>query len=1284
MKPLLAACLVAISAVCVADPCGTPVLDWPAGPINVAFTDGDRFFFGAGLALVTAEQDQNGELTTLGHIRPTAWPANDVFVAGNYALVGADRSVGVLDIGSQDFPVEVGTVAVSSKVSRIRADTNVAVSHWLAGSPGGTQGIEIIDYSDPTNPVVVSSIELGFGLTSIEMIPGWLFVLTTRLLSVYDLSDPANPVLSAEAEGGSWVYLLTAHEDTLVIVTHTGVVLLDVTVPTMPEAVAYYQTHDWPEKALWTEDTLLVASDSFFEVVDVGSSTPTQLALFKYIFTNGFYSMTAAGGSCLVVDGDYDYHDLRLIDLSDPSSPQVGSLIHRPAEVRDISWSPGRIGAVTDRALWLLDLDTPGSQSAERVAQFQDKPSHVDLKDGLAFVGMEGNYVDTFDYRLQVLDVSDPSRAQVISEIDLESDQETGPWFSVQVLGNDWIGVALSKDDKRRLEVVDVSDPGNPVRGVSLPLDLPSTRACVENDLLFLPMIDNLVVIDVSAPTQPRRLSRLDIGSFVRGLGAWGRYAFPLTNDSLFSVDAGQATQPALVGDAIYSSRISYPAATAEVGRVFVFNGDPLDLQGGANLSVFDVTDPESPYPVAVVEDFLCQTSDIWNWIGLDSSSTGDLVTLGGGSCGVQGLDMSVCVQPPAAPSASFTASPPLPVSGQLVRFTDYTAGTPEAWTWIFGDGKISHDPEPQHAYVEPGTYTVELKTSNLHGSSTSSLTLEIADAAAPPVANFRWIGDAPSVLKPVQFVDESLGSPETWRWDFGDGFTSTQPHPFHLYSLPGQYKVTLKVTSSTGTDITTTVVDIAPHRYSFLGHPDEVEDLVPAVASTGGFHGTRWRTDLVLHNPTDEGDFVRVYFLERDRPDNQQSPGTLVNLHPGQTVVVEDVVGSLFSLEDTAGALWIENTWQNLLTTRTYTSGQHDGTYGQGIASIYRNRGFCEPTTQVLLGLQQAEGFRTNVGLLNSAGWDAYPSLRIFSSDGEYVGEITTQLGPFGVHQINNVLNKVDEGSIDNGYAVLDTCHWIKAYASVIDNHTGDAVYIPAQIVQPEPEAGTHLWVVPAVASIQGASGTYWKSSLEFFNPEDSTATVTLTLLESGCPPPPPQQRVLTVEAGLALRVDDVVEGLFELKTTGAVLLESSAALHLTSRSFTFNPQVGNLGGTFGQHVPAIPSSELLTEGRPSRLLNLREDVSYRSNVGFVNPSPEPASVEIEGLSPTGTPLFTTTVSLDPWEHRQINRFLSHVGEVEQATLALTVRQGVVAAYASVVDNTTGDPVFLNALAHR
>jgi len=45
-----------------------------------------------------------------------------------------------------------------------------------------------------------------------------------------------------------------------------------------------------------------------------------------------------------------------------------------------------------------------------------------------------------------------------------------------------------------------------------------------------------------------------------------------------------------------------------------------------------------------------------------------------------------------------------------------------------------------------------------------------------------------------VVFTDLSTGSPTSWAWDFGDGATSTDQHPTHVYTAPGSYNVTLTV----------------------------------------------------------------------------------------------------------------------------------------------------------------------------------------------------------------------------------------------------------------------------------------------------------------------------------------------------------------------------------------------------------------------------------------------------------------------------------------------------------
>ena len=51
-----------------------------------------------------------------------------------------------------------------------------------------------------------------------------------------------------------------------------------------------------------------------------------------------------------------------------------------------------------------------------------------------------------------------------------------------------------------------------------------------------------------------------------------------------------------------------------------------------------------------------------------------------------------------------------------------------------------------------------------------------------------------------VAFVDQSTGSVTSWKWEFGDGATSTEQHPQHAYTRAGDFVVTLEVTGPEGT----------------------------------------------------------------------------------------------------------------------------------------------------------------------------------------------------------------------------------------------------------------------------------------------------------------------------------------------------------------------------------------------------------------------------------------------------------------------------------------------------
>ncbi|AKB51198.1 cell surface protein [Methanosarcina barkeri str. Wiesmoor] len=52
-----------------------------------------------------------------------------------------------------------------------------------------------------------------------------------------------------------------------------------------------------------------------------------------------------------------------------------------------------------------------------------------------------------------------------------------------------------------------------------------------------------------------------------------------------------------------------------------------------------------------------------------------------------------------------------------------------------------------------------------------------------------------------VKFTDTSTGTPTNWTWDFGDGKTSTEQNPTHIYKSEGNYTVKLTVSNSLGSD---------------------------------------------------------------------------------------------------------------------------------------------------------------------------------------------------------------------------------------------------------------------------------------------------------------------------------------------------------------------------------------------------------------------------------------------------------------------------------------------------
>jgi len=92
-----------------------------------------------------------------------------------------------------------------------------------------------------------------------------------------------------------------------------------------------------------------------------------------------------------------------------------------------------------------------------------------------------------------------------------------------------------------------------------------------------------------------------------------------------------------------------------------------------------------------------------------------------------------------------------------------------------------------------------------------------------PPVTEFSGSPTSGTVPLTVEFTDLSAGEVASWEWDFGDGSTSTQQNPSHLYETPRRYAVSLTAGNASGSDtetkaryIVVNFVDVATDNWAY------------------------------------------------------------------------------------------------------------------------------------------------------------------------------------------------------------------------------------------------------------------------------------------------------------------------------------------------------------------------------------------------------------------------------------------------------------------------------------
>jgi PKD repeat protein len=157
-------------------------------------------------------------------------------------------------------------------------------------------------------------------------------------------------------------------------------------------------------------------------------------------------------------------------------------------------------------------------------------------------------------------------------------------------------------------------------------------------------------------------------------------------------------------------------------------------------------------------------------------------------------------------PEVFFTFTTPA-CSDSVIQFNDltnYGAAQIISWQWDFGDGQTSTLQNPAHSYTLEGDYLVCLTAQNECSEATYCETITIFP---DPISHFTY-----SFIEnfEVAFLNQSVYA-NSLLWDFGDGQTSNELNPVHVYNSPGNYWVCLSVTNECSAESecdTITIID--------------------------------------------------------------------------------------------------------------------------------------------------------------------------------------------------------------------------------------------------------------------------------------------------------------------------------------------------------------------------------------------------------------------------------------------------------------------------------------------
>lgn len=190
-------------------------------------------------------------------------------------------------------------------------------------------------------------------------------------------------------------------------------------------------------------------------------------------------------------------------------------------------------------------------------------------------------------------------------------------------------------------------------------------------------------------------------------------------------------------------------------------------------------------------------------------------------------------------PVAFFTLAPDSGCAPLIVNFTDNSSGVAISYAWDFGNGQTNATSTPPAITYTQGviadtTYYIQLNVTNFCGTVSH---VDSVIAMPSPTAVFGPLFDIGCSPWPLEFANNSLGLPDTYSWDFGDGTTSTNGDPLFIHTFttganPTDYTIMLAVANECGVDTAYHTITVLPNTVNAFFNTNVTNGCVPLTVN--------------------------------------------------------------------------------------------------------------------------------------------------------------------------------------------------------------------------------------------------------------------------------------------------------------------------------------------------------------------------------------------------------------------------------------------------------------------